>query len=154
MDAIIQQTWTRAKALLLLDEGTHTTNEIANLCGCTAETVRGAYRRYCEHGLPGVLGRKPFRTVRVVTPAIEAAILALSREPPPPGDYKPLGRPPIKPPEGAADPAAVEPAGSGAEPRWTTATLAKEAMRRGIVERISPVTVYRILVKEQQGRDA
>jgi hypothetical protein len=112
----------RAKVLRMLDRQDGApkpkAKAIAAALGCSAETVRSIGRIYCQGGLDAVFSRKPFVKPQTVLPAVETAIRALSREPPPP----------------PAD-------------RWTHRSLAEEAVKRGIVEHISTPTMSRILSK-------
>jgi transposase len=128
----------RAKVLLMLEEGTYRYEqskkrdsiirksripEIAQACGCSKVTVNTILRTFTKgsaasngsagSGVEAVLG---LYQDKLLTPALEQHILALSRTPPPKGCH-----------------------------RWTAKLLGAEAMKQGIVERISLQTVLRIL---------
>jgi hypothetical protein len=133
----------------MLAEGTKKpqVSAIAEACGCNEQTVRRVRCLFIRGTAEGkrrldiVLSRKSFTKPQQVQPAVVQAILALSREPPPaaPEGGKPCGSP---------DAAAPVP-----QAHWTVVSLAEEAVRRGIVDRISGVTVSRIL-KEYRKRPA
>jgi transposase len=88
---------TRARILLLLDEGTDRNgkpvkvseqSEIAERCRCATGLVYRVSKQYVEAGLEGVLNRKERETPPVpakVTGAVEAGIIALSCSEPPAG---------------------------------------------------------------------
>jgi transposase len=85
---------TRARILLLLDEGTGPggkvpeQSDIAERCRCTSSLVYIASKQYVKEGLERVLNRKRRDTPPVpgkVTGAVEARIIALSCSEPPPG---------------------------------------------------------------------
>jgi transposase len=87
---------TRARILLLLNEGTGEGNpvkvlkqsEIAELCRCHTDVVYKVSKQYVEEGLERVLNRKKRETPPVpakVTDEVEAKIIALSCSEPPAG---------------------------------------------------------------------
>jgi hypothetical protein len=90
---------------------------IAAACRCSEEMVRRVLREYrqAEAGR-GVEAVIVLKYSKCTPPAVERRILALSRTPP-----------------------------SEGRPRWTTALLTEEAVKRGITDRISSITVGRIV---------
>jgi hypothetical protein len=88
---------TRARILLLLDEGTDPAgkpvkvpeqSEIAEQCRCTVRLVYVVSRQYVKEGLERVVNRKKRETPPVqakVTGEVEAKIIAASCSEPPPG---------------------------------------------------------------------
>jgi len=71
----------RARLLLMLDEGeSYRSIQAALRCGPTY--IRRWKERFEAEGLAGLYGRHPGRTVSVLTPAMEARILALTRQAP------------------------------------------------------------------------
>jgi hypothetical protein len=114
----------RARILLMLADapassGCHNAAAVAAACRCCLGTVHRLHRCFTAGGLDAALTNKTFTYVKLVTPAMAAQILALSRTPPP--------------------------AEAGKKPRWTLARLTQAVIDRGIADHISFVTVSRIL---------
>jgi transposase len=74
----------RAKVLLMLADG-ESYRSIQTAVGCSSAYVSRWRERYEADGLAGLYGRHPGRKVTVLTPAVEARILSLTRQPPPDG---------------------------------------------------------------------
>lgn len=70
-----------ARVLLLLDEGASYV-EIQEKVGCTAPFISKWKRRFLADGLAGLYSRHLGRVVRVLTPKMEARILAKTQKPP------------------------------------------------------------------------
>jgi transposase len=74
----------RARVLLMLADG-ESYRSIQAGVGCSSAYVSRWKERYEAEGLAGLYGRHPGRKVTVLTPAMEARILSLTRQAPPDG---------------------------------------------------------------------
>lgn len=74
----------RAKVLLMLGDG-ESYRAIQTAVGCSSAYVSRWKERYEADGLAGLYGRHRGRKVTVLTPAMEARILSLTRQAPPDG---------------------------------------------------------------------
>jgi transposase len=72
----------RAKVLLMLGDG-ESYRSIQAAVGCSSAYVSRWKERYEADGLAGLYGRHRGRKVTVLTPAMEARILSLTRQAPP-----------------------------------------------------------------------
>jgi len=74
----------KARLLLLLSDGVPYT-EIQRLLGCSSAYISRWRKRFEKEGLAGLRGQYKGREATVLTPALEARILAKTREKPPDG---------------------------------------------------------------------
>src|SRR6267378_4367336 len=74
----------RARVILLLAEGC-TYASIATMTGCSSRTIALWKQRVAKDGLPGLAARHRGSKPTVLTPALEARIMAWTRRPPPHG---------------------------------------------------------------------
>lgn len=110
------RSWRRIRVLLLLDEG-NSVRGTANSVGAYPREVSRVGKRYLEAGLEHALSDDPRpKPSRMLDSAQEAAVVALVCGPPPAG-----------------------------RARWSTALLAEEASRRGIVKKVGRETIRLVL---------
>ena len=108
--------WRRIRVLFLLDEG-NSVRATAKAVGGYPREISRVGKRFLEGGLELALSDDPRpKPSRMLDSSQEAAIIALVCGPPPAGRAK-----------------------------WSTAVLAQEAMRRGIVPRVGRETIRLVL---------
>jgi len=108
--------WRRIRVLFLLDEG-NSARATAKAVGGYPREVSRVGKRYLKGGLEFALSDDPRpKPSRMLDSGQEAAVVALACGPPPAGRAK-----------------------------WSTAVLAKEAMRTGIVPRVGRETIRLVL---------
>src|SRR5262249_39933144 len=74
----------RARVILLIAAG-HSYAAITTITGCSSRTIALWKRRFEAHGLSGLAARHHGSKPTVLTPALEARILAWTKRPPPHG---------------------------------------------------------------------
>lgn len=110
------RTWRRIRVLLLLDEGT-SVRATAKAVGCFPREASRVGKRYLARGLVAALTEDPRpKPDRLLDSSQEAAVVAMVCGPPPEGRAK-----------------------------WSTALIAAEARRRGIVPKVGRETIRVLL---------